>query len=169
MKTICAVTILLAGVACAQSVPRADRTFLEKAGEGGMEEVQFGQLAQTNASNNAVKQFGERMVTDHSKLNDQAKTLASSKKITLPTSLNSKDQSMYNQFVAKTGADFDRAYITAMIKDHKADIAEFQKEANSGGDADIKAFAQQALPMLQEHLKLAQDAAKSLGVSTTGD
>lgn len=169
MKTICVATILFAGTVCAQSVPRADRTFLEKAGEGGMAEVQFGQLAQTNGSNSAVKNFGERMVTDHSKLDDQAKPLAARKKITLPTSLNFKDQSMYNQFVAKTGADFDRAYITAMIKDHKADIAEFQKEANSGGDADIKAFAQQALPTLREHLKLAQDAAKSLGMSTTGD
>lgn len=144
-----------------------DQTFLKKAIEGGMAEVQLGQLAQKNASNSSVKQFGERMVTYHSKANDQAKSLAAQKNITPPTSLNSKDQATYRSLSAKTGAEFDKAYITAMIKDHNEDIAEFRHQANSGTDPDIKAWAAKTLPTLEEHLKMAQDIAKQLGIATT--
>jgi putative membrane protein len=144
-----------------------DHQFMMKAAQGGMAEVQLGQLAQKNASNSSVKQFGERMVTDHSKANDQAKALAGEKNITLPTSLSAKDQALYRNLSGKTGSDFDKAYITAMLKDHKEDIAEFQQEANSGTDPDIKAWAAKTLPTLQEHLRMAEDCAKQLGISTT--
>jgi putative membrane protein len=144
-----------------------DQQFMMKAAQGGMAEVQLGQLAQKNASNSAVKQFGERMVTDHSKANDQAKSLASQKNITLPTSMGSKEQSMYRSLSSKTGNEFDKAYITAMIKDHNEDIAEFQQEANSGNDPDVKAWAAKTLPTLKEHLRMAEDCAKQLGISTT--
>ena len=163
-------------VACAQDAPppprssgRAigDQQFMKKAAEGGIAEVQLGQLAQKNASNSSVKQFGERMVTDHSKANDQARKLGSEKNIALPTSMNSKDQALYRNLSAKTGAEFDKAYITAMIKDHKEDIAEFRREASSGNDPDIKAWAAKTLPVLEEHLRMAEDCAKQLGISTS--
>ena len=144
-----------------------DQQFAMKAAQGGMAEVQLGQLAQKNASNNSVKQFGERMVTDHSNANDQLKGLASQKNITVPISLSAKDQALYRNLSSKTGSDFDKAYITAMLKDHKEDIAEFQQEANSGSDPDIKAWAAKTLPTLQEHLRMAEDCAKQIGISTT--
>ncbi len=144
-----------------------DQQFLMKAAQGGMAEVELGQLAEKNASNSSVKQFGQRMVTDHSKANEQAKSLAAQKSITLPASMNSTDQSLYRSLSSKTGSDFDKAYITAMIKDHHEDIAEFQHEANSGTDPDIKAWAAKTLPTLQEHLRMAESCAKQLGISTS--
>jgi len=144
-----------------------DQHFLTKAAQGGMAEVQLGEVAEKNASNTSVRQFGERMVTDHSKANEQAKSLAAEKSITLPTSMSSKDESLYRSLSAKTGSDFDKAYITAMIKDHNEDIAEFEHEATSGTDPDIKAWAAKTLPTLKEHLKLAESCAKQLGIPTS--
>ncbi len=145
----------------------SDRNFLMKAAEGGMAEVELGQLAAKNASNSSVKQFGQRMVTDHSKANEQAKAIAAQKNVTLPTSMNSKDQATYRNLSSKTGSDFDKAYITDMLKDHREDIAEFRSEANSGTDPDVKAWAAKTLPTLEEHLRMAEDCAKQLGISTT--
>jgi putative membrane protein len=168
MKSIFAVTVLVAGAVCAQT-NHADQSFLKKAGEGGMAEVKFGELAQKDGTSAAVKHFGERMVTDHTKLNDEAKSLAGRKNISLPTSVSMKDEASYKMLQAKSGESFDKAYIQDMIKDHKADIADFQKEADSGSDPDIKAWASQALPTLREHLKLAENAAKDLGIPPTGE
>ena len=146
-----------------------DRHFMEKAAQGGMAEVQLGQLAQKNGSSSCAKQFGQKMASDHSKANDQAKSLAAQRGITLPASMNSKDQSLYRSLSSKTGSDFDKAYITATIKDHNQDIAEFRQEAISGSDPDIKAWAAKTLPTLEEHLRMAEDCAKQLGIaSTTG-
>jgi putative membrane protein len=143
-----------------------DQTFLAKAAEGGMAEVQLGQLAEKNGSSSCVKQFGQRMVADHSKANEIAKSIAVQKSITLPASASAKDQSLYRSLSAKTGSDFDKAYITAMVKDHREDIAEFRQEANSGNDPDIKGWAAKTLPTLEEHLRMAQDCATQLGIST---
>jgi len=145
----------------------ADHTFLKNAAQGGMAEVQLGQLAEKNGSNAAVKQFGQRMVTDHTRMGDEVKSLAATKNVTLPATLNSKDQALYKSLSAKTGSDFDRAYISAMVKDHNHDIADFQQEANSGNDPDIKSLAARARPTLQEHLRLAEDAARQLGMTTS--
>jgi putative membrane protein len=173
MKTILAIAILAAGTMCAQTgkMGHEDESFLKKAVEGNMAEVQMGKLAQTNAENSAVKTFGERMVTDHTKLNDKVKSLAAAQNVTLPAEASIKERFEYKRLEGKKGADFDKAYIELMIKDHKADISEFQKEANSGVNSDVKNLASQALPTLQEHLKLAEDAAKQVGVntSTTGE
>ncbi len=137
----------------------SDETFLKKAADGNMAEVQLGQLAQKNASSDSVKQFGQRMVTDH---------LAASKGVTLPSSPATKIKAAYNRLASKAGAEFDKDYITTMVKDHNEDIAEFRKEAESGMDPDVKALASQALPILQEHLRMAQDCAKQLGISVSG-
>ena len=168
MKTLFTITILLAGAVCAQT--SADRAFLKTAAEGGMDEVKLGELAQANGMSTAVKEFGAHMVADHSKMGEQVKNLAASKNISLPTSITILQEASYKLLQAKNGESFDKAYITAMVKDHKADIAEFQKEADSGSDPDIKALAAQALPTLKEHLRMAENAARELGISaTTGE
>jgi putative membrane protein len=164
MKTFFAVTFLTAGMLCAQT-PHADEAFLKNAAEGGMAEVKFGELAQKDGMSSTVKQFGQRMVLDHSKLNDQVKDLAATKNISLPTSVSIKDEASYKLLQAKSGSSFDKSYIEDMLKDHRADIAAFQKEADSGLDPDIKALASKALPTLQQHLRLAEKAAKELGLS----
>ena len=140
----------------ATSMPAADKAFVEKAAIGGLAEVSMGKMAQEKGSSDQVKQFGSRMVEDHSKANDDLKQVASSKGITLPTDLDAKHKAKIDKMQKLSGAQFDRAYMDDMVADHKEDVAEFKKEANSGKDSDVKAFAAKTLPTLEDHLKMAQ-------------
>ncbi len=133
-----------------------DSTFAVKAAQGGLAEVQMGQLATQKASNSDVKAFGQQMVDDHSKANDEFKSIASRKGVTLPTSMDAKDQATYDRLSKLNGAAFDRAYMADMVKDHRTDIAEFEHEASSGSDPDIKGFASKTLPTLKHHLEMAE-------------
>lgn len=142
----------------ATNLSHGDRKFLEKAAEGGMAEVQLGQLAQQKASSDQVKQFGKRMVDDHTKADDQLKKIAADKGVTLPTDLSSSDRREYDKLQKKSGADFDREYIKEMVSDHKKDVKEFRSDAQSAKDTEIKDFAAATLPTLQQHLELAQQA-----------
>ena len=148
----------LAGAALAQgaAVPAADRAFAEKAAAGGAAEVEGGKVAEQRAANDKVKQFGARMVQDHGKANDELKQIASGKGLQLPSAPDAHDQQEMARMQKLSGAEFDRAYMDHMVKDHKKDIAEFKKQASSGKDPEIKAFAAKTLPTLQEHLKLAE-------------
>ena len=150
----------LAGAALAQgaAVPAADRAFAEKAAAGGAAEVEGGKVAEQRAANDKVKQFGARMVQDHGKANDELKQIASGKGLQLPSAPDAHDQQEMARMQKLSGAEFDRAYMDHMVKDHKKDIAEFRKQASSGKDPEIKAFAAKTLPTLQEHLKMAEAA-----------
>src|SRR6478672_8230657 len=143
----------------------ADHAFVTQAAKGGLAEVQLGQLAADKASSDEVKKFGQRMVTDHSKANDELKSLAQSKNVTLPTDLDPKDKATHDRLAKLSGAAFDRAYMQHMLADHRKDVNEFKKESTSGKDSDVKAWASKTLPTLEEHLKLAQDANKAVGTS----
>ena len=137
-------------------ISSSDSAFVTGAAQGGMAEVELGNLAVQKAANQQVKQFGQRMVTDHTKINDELKAVTSSKGISLPTALDPKDQATKKHLEGLNGAAFDHAYMEDMVRDHKHDIAEFQREADHGGDPDVKAFASKTLPILQEHLRLAE-------------
>ncbi|SFI53776.1 DUF4142 domain-containing protein [Halpernia frigidisoli] len=134
-----------------------DKMFVDAAAKGGMMEVMLGNIAETNASNQMVKDFGKMMVTDHSKANEALKSWAMNAKYTLPTSLDADQQKMVDDLKMKTGADFDKAYTDMMVSDHKKDIAEFKKEA-SEGTGDVKAFASTTVPTLEMHLTKAEAA-----------
>jgi putative membrane protein len=138
------------------AVDKDDAKFAVAAANGGMAEVELGQLAQQKAVNAKVKDFGGMMVTDHSKANDEMKALAKSKGITLPDSLDSKEQKVKTDLSAKSGADFDKAYVSNMIDDHKEDIKEFEDAVKNCKDADLKAFAVKTLPTLKMHLDAIQ-------------
>lgn len=141
-----------------------DTEFAVEAADGGMLEVQLGQLAQANASSADVKAFAKMMVDDHSKANDELKAAAAQKNISLPAALSDKNQKKYDDLAGKTGTDFDKAYIDFMVDDHEEDIDAFKKEAEKGNDADLKAWAAGKVPTLQHHLdaaKTAQDALKN--------
>jgi putative membrane protein len=142
--------------ATSKGASKADQSFVEKAAMGGMAEVELGNLAQEKASNPEVKAFGSRMVQDHSKANDELKQIASSKGMQLPTALDKKHRSDIDRLSKMSGAQFDRAYMSHMVDDHREDVADFKKQANSGQDTDLKGFASKTLPTLQEHLQLAQ-------------
>jgi putative membrane protein len=147
--------------------PVSDKAFARKAAEGGMAEVKLGQLAQDKGQSEAVKDFGKRMVQDHSQANDQLKQAVSSKNIALPEQLSAKDQATYDQLSKLDGAAFDRAYARDMVEDHRMDIAEFKQEAANGKDESIKGFASQTLPTLEDHLKLARQMMQSVSSSTS--
>jgi putative membrane protein len=135
-----------------------DTTFATKAAEGGLAEVQFGNLARERASNPEVKTFAQRMVDDHTKANDELKSIAARENINLPTGMSAKDKATYDRLSKLNGAEFDKAYMRDMVTDHRADIAEFQREAAHGTDPDLKSFAGKTLPTLQQHLQLAEKA-----------
>jgi putative membrane protein len=135
---------------------RADRKFMEEAAQHGMAEVQLGQLASQKAQSPEVKQFGQKMVDDHSKANDQLKSLASSKNVQLPTDLDRAHKRDYDRLSKLNGADFDREFMKNMVSDHKKDVSDFRKEAKSAKDNDLKSFASTTTPVLEQHLQMAQ-------------
>jgi len=108
-----------------------------------------------------VKQFGQKMVDDHTKANDQLKEVANKDKLELPDSLDSKDQSRVNKLSKLSGPQFDKAYINDQLKDHEHDVSEFQKEAQNGTDPNVKQFAASTLPILQEHLNMVKELKKN--------
>jgi putative membrane protein len=136
----------------------SDSSFVEEAATGGMSEVELGKLASTKAASPDVKKFGQMMVTDHSKANDELKALAKKKNWTLPTDLDSSSKSTLDSLKNKTGADFDKEYVSEMVDDHEKDVKAFQDKAENATDPDLKAFAAKTLPTLQKHL----DAIKAI-------
>jgi putative membrane protein len=145
-----------------KSEAKPDERFVRDAGSGGMAEVKLGQLAQEKGSNEAVKNFGKRMVEDHRKAAEDLKAAASQSGVTVPTKINARDEATYNRLSRMSGAAFDREYAKEMVTDHAHDVAEFRKEAVSGKDASIKEFASQTLPTLRDHLKQAREMEKAV-------
>lgn len=134
----------------------AEKTFIIAAAQGGMAEVSLGTLAAQKALRAEVKSFGNRMVSDHGKANDELKALATNKGLALPTEL-SKEQNKAGDDLAKaTGKDFDRAYVAAMVADHEKDVAEFENAMQEVKDPDLQAWVSKTLPTLQEHLRMAK-------------
>ena len=147
----------------AQAMPvAADENFVMNAAKGGQMEVEMGRLAMKRGHTAAVRSFGRRMVTDHTKAGNQLKVLARKKSITLPTTMDAEAHAEMERLAKLSGAEFDRAYMELMVSDHEKDVGEFQTEATNGTDADIKAFAAKTLPTLRTHLSLAQSTAAKL-------
>jgi putative membrane protein len=123
---------------------------MRKAAKGGAMEVAMGNLAAQNGQSDDVKSFGKKMVTDHGKAGDELKKIAEQKSVQLPAKQ------------PKTSWSSDKAYIDMMVKDHEKDLAEFQQEATSGSDPDLKKFAGDTAKMVQEHLDLAKKIQSTL-------
>ena len=145
-------------------VSSQDQKFIKEAAQGGMMEVELGRLATQKAANADVKAFGQRMVDDHGKANEQLKSLAAQKGVTLPVALPTYMRKEMDKLSKLSGAEFDKMYMSHMVKDHKKDVAEFEKEASKADDSSLKSFAQQTLPTLREHLQMAQTIAPNVGV-----
>jgi len=156
--TLMVAAFSFAGLALAQESPASkssslsakDKTFIHKAAKGGMMEVAMGNLAAQNGQSDDVKSFGKRMVTDHSKANEELKSIAAKKGVKLPSKEPSGKWSS------------DKAYMDMMVKDHEKDLAEFQEEASTGTDPDVKKFAEDTAKVVQEHLDLAKQTQSKL-------
>jgi putative membrane protein len=147
----------------AKDAKDADTHFIMEAASGGMLEVQLGKLATERAASSDVRKFGERMVIDHSKANKELEAVAEKKNVKLPKDLSKKHQEVYDMLAKLKGADFDRAYMKHMVKDHEEDVAEFTKATKELKDDQVKAFATKTLPTLKEHLKMAKEVNDKLG------
>jgi len=166
MKSLVIALTALVPVAVFGAASNPDASFFKKAAEGGLAEVELGNLAQKKSENQSVKDFGAMMVTDHSAANDKLKALAASKNITLPSSPSVGQMATKTKLEVESGKTFDKAYIKGMIDDHVKDIREFKKEAASGQDPEAKAFAAATLPTLEGHLTKIEAIAKDAGVKT---
>lgn len=193
MMTLAAAAVLVSGTALAQTpmgtgqpatvndgaVPNAnlngkgatammgstqDKKFAKSALADGMAEVQLGQLAQQKSNSDDVKKFAQQMVDDHTKLNDQMKPIAATVGVQPPTDLMPKDKALMTKLQALQGDEFDKAYIKAMMKDHKLDNKEFETEANAGQNPQEKDAAAQGGTIIKQHLEMIQTIAKAHGV-----
>ncbi|MBV8630981.1 MAG: DUF4142 domain-containing protein [Silvibacterium sp.] len=142
-----------------------DKTFVREAMEGGMAEVELGQLASQKASSDDVKQFGQKMVDDHTKLNDQMKPVAEQLGVTPPTQLSKKDQELKARLQNLSGTQFDNEYIRCMLKDHKKDAAEFKQEAQNAQNPAVQQAAQQGSQVIEQHLQMIEQIAQSHNIS----
>lgn len=126
--------------------------FWINAAQGGMAEVELAKLALQKSQNPEVKKFAQMMVTDHSKANSELKALAAKKNVVLPTDMGSHKSTM-DDLSKLSGAEFDKAYVEAMIEDHETDVDLFE-DNTTNSDADIKAFTTKTLPTLKSHLEM---------------
>jgi putative membrane protein len=132
-----------------------DVRFVMAASAAGQTEVMASRLAVTQSQSGKIKSFANTMIRDHGKANDQLKTLAQKDGYTLSSMPTQAQEADIAKLRSLHGKDFDTAYASMMVKDHREAVALFQSESTSGNDGDIKGFAAQTLPVLQHHLALA--------------
>ena len=128
--------------------------FWTTAAQGGVAEVELGKIAQTKAANQEVKNFARMMVEEHTKANNELKSLAAKRSITLPATMNSGNQATLTELQNLVGEEFDREYVAAMVDNHEADVQLFESQAADDSDPDAKAFAAKTLPTLKKHLEM---------------
>lgn len=148
-------------VATAQAADDSTR-FLSETAAGGIAEVQFANFARERAGRGDVKELARRIMRDHVQANEQVKALASQKGAPIPGETDAAHKREAARLAKLEGREFDRAYIDAMVKDHRRDIKEFEKQARGAKDAEIKAFAAQTLPTLRQHLEHARHIQRDL-------
>jgi putative membrane protein len=141
----------------AQSTASA-KEFVEKAGISGMAEVEMGELGAQKATNGQVKTFAKRMVTDHTKANEELQTVIKGKGLQIPSSRSAMHKTTMEKFQQQdAGKDFDRDYMEQMVEDHETDVELFETAADDQKlDADLRSYAKRTLPTLRDHLKQAQ-------------
>jgi len=145
----------------------ADGAFVMKAAQANMAEVELGKLATEKAMRDEVKKFGQMMIDDHTKAGDELKMIATQKNITWPTEIDREHKALETKLSKLSGAEFDRAYIQAMVDGHKKVAADVRKESTSGKDADVKTWAMKALPTVEMHLKQAETLNKTAHTNST--
>ncbi len=145
-----------------------DKMFLRKAAEGGMAEIQLGQLALQKSNSDDVKQFAQKMIDDHTTLNNSMKPIADQMGVPTPTKLARPDQAEYDKLSGMSGDDFDKEYLGYMSKDHHKDLRDFKMEDSTVTDSSLKAAVDSGLPVIQQHTQMVDKLAKSKGVTMPG-
>jgi putative membrane protein len=158
-------TVLATAIVAVAAFPAlaaaTDESFTTEAAQGGLAEVQLGQLAQSKAASQQVKQFGETLVRDHTEANQELQQIAQQENIALPGQPSQGQNSEKQKLQGLSGTEFDHQFVQGEIKDHQKDISLFEQEARSGKNGTLKSFAEKSLPVLRKHLQIAQSLASS--------
>ncbi len=148
----------------------SERAFVSKALEGGETEVQLGQLAQQKSQSSDVKQFAQKMVSDHTQMADKwFKPVAQQLGVSEPKGPSKKDKKEIEKLQGLSGDDFDREYITMMVKDHRQDLKDFKDEAQVAQDPNVKQVAEQGSNIISQHLQLIEQIAKNHNIPVEGN
>jgi putative membrane protein len=142
-----------------------DKMFVQKAMQGSLAEVQLGQLTLQKSNNEQVKQFAQKMIDDHTKLNEQMKPIAQQLGVKVPDGISKKDSKNIAKMQSLSGPEYDQAYIKGMVKDHKSDLSDFQTEASNGSDPNVKDAAAQGSKVIAQHLQMVQQLAKDQNIT----
>jgi putative membrane protein len=167
LSSVLAIALFLTLCGCSKNTRTtsgADAQFVANTSAGGTSEVELGQLAQQRSSSDAVRNFGDKMMSDHTAAGNQLQLIAQREGLTISPEQTPEDRATYEKLSALSGPSFDRAYAVAMVQDHKQDIADFEREASQGSDLQVRRFAAETLPTLKQHLELAKKMALSVGV-----
>jgi putative membrane protein len=140
----------------AGQLAEADQTFVEKVAQENIAELDLGELAKERAQSDEVKQFAQRMIDDHGKANEQLEEIAKNKGAVIPTEAGEEHSKLRAELGELQGEEFDQRYMAAMAEDHQKAVDLFQKQAEEGRDPELKSFAEQTLPIIKEHLTMAQ-------------
>jgi putative membrane protein len=157
--------VAMVSSAYAQGLSSADKTFVTKAAKGNFAEVELGKLASQKSHNADVKAFGEQMVTDHSKANDNLKPIADANGVQWPTKLTGESKALYDKLSGLSGAAFDKTYIHAMVQGHEETAKLYETESGKVKDAQLKSYVDQTLPVVQQHLSHIQSIQQSASKS----
>lgn len=142
-----------------------DRNFVKEAAMADMTQVELGKLATQKGSSDAIKQFGQKMIDDHGKSDNELKKLAGDDKLEVPDSLDAKHKASVAKLAKLSGTAFDKAYVKEELKDHQQDLNQYQQEATTGADRNVKEFAEKTVPALKQHLSMVKDLDKDLRAS----
>ena len=145
-------------------VTGGDLAFMNEAAPGGLAEVELGRLAEERAASAEVKAFARQMIADHAKAGEKLKQLAQQKKVVLPEAILPKAKQTKEMLSKLQGAEFDRAYVKAMLEVHLSDVAAFEAVAKNATDADVKAFAGETVPTLKHHLEMIRAIAQTMNI-----
>ncbi|HBN08325.1 MAG TPA: DUF305 domain-containing protein [Cyanobacteria bacterium UBA8530] len=159
---VCAFLLVALPLQAKTTLTSRETAFMTEAAQGGLAEVSMGSVAEKQAETAEVKQFGQRMVKDHTSVNNKLMALAQKKGVNLPKEPSAKQKKKEMDLAKMKGMEFDRAYMKEMVTDHTKDVQAFRKASKDSKDADLKRFAADALPFLEEHLRLAKDLSKRL-------
>jgi putative membrane protein len=144
-------------------VGSGDRHFIRDAAQHGMAEVAVANMAKEKAANDQVKKYAEKLVQDHSKANEELKQIATSLGVKLPDDVERKHKRAMDNLSKASGAEFDRKFMEAMVKDHERDLKDFRKEAKGAKHPELKAFAEKGATVIDGHLQEARTIASAVG------
>ena len=167
MKLVQSAVVMVALVGAASAQSHSDKSFLEKSSQGNVAEVEVAKLALKKSQSPEVRAFAQKMIRDHQMLGKNMAPFLSQAGLKPSISLDTEHQHLYNKLNEVSGAEFDKQYVDAMVKDHHEDLKEFQDEANSTQNANLKVAVAKGEKIIAEHTQMIEGIAQKMGVQSS--